>query len=112
MKILLILRKLTTIFLIFYISINKSQIFSKLTSISCIFLSNNSFLFIPYLKSYLLILLNVRNSENQTYNSAIIGDGYGNHGRAKRVIYRYKNYTMQEQLTWRKKINSLHTFDA
>ncbi|KAA6317708.1 TonB-dependent receptor SusC, partial [termite gut metagenome] len=56
--------------------------------------------------------LNVRNSENQTYNSAIIGDGYGNHGRAKRVIYRYKNYTMQEQLTWRKKINSLHTFDA
>ncbi|KAA6308665.1 TonB-dependent receptor SusC, partial [termite gut metagenome] len=42
----------------------------------------------------------------------MIGDGYGNHGRAKRVIYRYKNYTMQEQLTWRKKINSLHTFDA
>ncbi|KAA6308610.1 hypothetical protein EZS27_039756 [termite gut metagenome] len=62
MKILLILKKLTIIFLIFYISINKSQIFSMLISITCIFLSNNSFLFIPYLKFNLLILLNVHNS--------------------------------------------------
>lgn len=44
--------------------------------------------------------LNVRNSENRTYNSAVIGDGKGNHGRTKREIYRYKNYTFQQQLNW------------
>lgn len=44
--------------------------------------------------------LSVRNSENRTYNNAIIGDGAGNEGRAKRIINRYKNYTMQQQLNW------------
>lgn len=44
--------------------------------------------------------LNVRNNDNHTYNSAVIGDGKGNNGRAKKVIYRYKNYTVQEQLRW------------
>lgn len=44
--------------------------------------------------------LNVRNSENRTYNNAIIGDGAGNEGRTKRIIYRYKNYTFQQQLNW------------
>jgi len=44
--------------------------------------------------------LNVRNSDNQTYNSAVIGDGKGSGGRAKKVTYRYKNYTIQEQLRW------------
>lgn len=44
--------------------------------------------------------LNVRTSENQTYDSAVIGDGKGNNGRAKRVRYRRKNYTAQELLTW------------
>ena len=44
--------------------------------------------------------LNVRNNDNHTYNSAIIGDGKGNNGRAKKVVYRYKNYTVQEQLRW------------
>lgn len=44
--------------------------------------------------------LSVRNSENRQYNNAIIGDGAGNEGRAKREIYRYKNYTMQQQLNW------------
>ena len=44
--------------------------------------------------------LNVRNSDNHTYNSAVIGDGKGNGGRAKKVVYRYKNYTVQEQLRW------------
>lgn len=44
--------------------------------------------------------LNVRNNENRTYNSALIGDGKGNNGRTKRTIYRYKNYTFQQQLNW------------
>lgn len=48
--------------------------------------------------------LNVRNNENRTYNSALIGDGKGNNGRTKRTIYRYKNYTFQQQLNWN------HTF--
>jgi TonB-linked SusC/RagA family outer membrane protein len=46
--------------------------------------------------------LNVRNSENQTYDNAIIGDGAGNGGRAKREIYRYKNYTLQQLLNYGK----------
>ena len=44
--------------------------------------------------------MNVRNNDNQTYNSAVIGDGKGNNGRAKKVSYRYKNYTFQQQLRW------------
>ncbi len=48
--------------------------------------------------------LNVRNQENRTYNSALIGDGKGNNGRTSRTIYRYKNYTFQQQLNYN------HTF--
>lgn len=48
--------------------------------------------------------LNVRNNENRTYNSALIGDGKGNNGRTSRSIYRYKNYTFLQQLNWN------HTF--
>lgn len=62
---------------------------------------------IKFLKDFTFTLkgdLNVRNTENRTYDNAIIGDGAGNDGRAKRVIYRYKNYTVQQQLDWK------HTF--
>ncbi len=45
--------------------------------------------------------LNLRNSENRSYNSALIGDGKGNNGRAARNNYRYKNYTFQQLLNWR-----------
>lgn len=55
--------------------------------------------------------LNVRNSRNETYNSAIIGDGKGSDGRAKRVEYNYKNYTFQQQLAWRHEYG-LHSIDA
>ena len=44
--------------------------------------------------------LNLRNSENRSYNSAYIGDGKGNGGRAARNNYRYKNYTFQQLLNW------------
>jgi len=56
-----------------------------------------------FLKDFTLTIkgdLNVRNSDNQTYNSAVIGDGKGSSGRAKKVTYRYKNFTIQEQLRW------------
>lgn len=55
--------------------------------------------------------LNVRNSSNQTYNSAIIGDGKGNDGRGKRVDYRYKNYQFQQQLHWAHEYG-VHSIDA
>ena len=44
--------------------------------------------------------INTRNSRNHTYNSAVIGDGKGSDGRAKREEYSYKNYTFQQQLEW------------
>ncbi len=44
--------------------------------------------------------INLRNQEKRTYNNATIGDGKGNSGRTKREIYRYKNYTFQQQLNW------------
>lgn len=62
-----------------------------------------AFMDIKFLKDFTFTVkgdLNVRNSENQTYNNATIGDGKGNGGRAKRVRYRYKNYTVQELLSW------------
>ncbi|MFV0605384.1 MAG: SusC/RagA family TonB-linked outer membrane protein [Niabella sp.] len=46
--------------------------------------------------------LSLRNSEDQSYDNAIIGDGQGNHGRASRTLYRYKTYTFQQQLNWRR----------
>ena len=44
--------------------------------------------------------LNVRNSINKTYNSAVIGDGKGNNGRGKREEYVYKNWQLAEHLRW------------
>ena len=55
--------------------------------------------------------LNLRNSRNETYNSAIIGNGKGSDGRAKREEYNYKNYTFQQQLAWRHEYG-LHSIDA
>ena len=55
--------------------------------------------------------MNVRNNDNFTYNNAIIGDGKGSEGRAKKVVYRYKNYTVQEQLRWNHQYGD-HTVSA
>lgn len=68
-------------------------------------LNGQAYLDINFLKDFTLTLkgdLNVRNSEQQTYNNAIIGDGAGNAGRARREIYRYKNYTVQQLLNYGK----------
>lgn len=55
--------------------------------------------------------LNLRNTKNNTYNNAIIGDGKGNTGRAKYVAYLYKNYTVQEQLRWNRQFGD-HMVDV
>ena len=48
--------------------------------------------------------VNYRNSQERTYNNAIIGDGSGNHGRTSRTEYNYKIYTFRQQLLWQKHI--------
>lgn len=55
--------------------------------------------------------LGLRNSRNETYNSAVIGDGVGSEGRARRSEYSYKNYTFQQQLAWRHQYGK-HSIDA
>lgn len=54
--------------------------------------------------------INLRNSENQSYDNPTIGNGAGQ-GRAKRIHYRYKNFTFQQQLMWNKKIKD-HSIDV
>lgn len=55
---------------------------------------------------------NTRTDENDIYENAIIGDGAGNNGRAGYTDYRYKNYTVQEQLYWRHVFNDKHDIDV
>ena len=55
--------------------------------------------------------LNVRNTSNQEYSNAEIGDGKGEQGRGKRIDYRYKNYTFQQQLHWNHEYG-VHSIDA
>jgi TonB-linked SusC/RagA family outer membrane protein len=55
---------------------------------------------------------NTRISENDIYENAIIGDGAGNNGRAGYTDYRYKNYTIQEQLYWEHVYNDKHSIDV
>ena len=44
--------------------------------------------------------MNLRNSVNKSYDSAVIGDGKGNGGRGSRTEYLYKNWAFQQQLRW------------
>lgn len=76
-------------------------------------LGSQAFVDFEFLKDFKFSIkgdISVRNSENQTYNNATIGDGAGNKGRASRTFYRYKNYTFQQQLTWKKEFG-LHNID-
>lgn len=77
-------------------------------------LNSTAFLDIKFLKDFTFSVkadISLRNDENQGYNNAIIGDGQGNKGRAKREIYNYKNYTFQQQLTWAKEFDK-HNVDV
>ena len=44
--------------------------------------------------------MNLRSSVNQSYDSAVIGDGKGNGGRGSRNEYQYKTWSFQQQLRW------------
>ena len=55
--------------------------------------------------------LNTRTNSENSYDSAVIGDGKGNSGRGKRVDYRYKNYAFQQQLHWSHEYG-VHSVDA
>lgn len=46
--------------------------------------------------------MSIQNSEDRKYENAIIGDGSGTNGRARRDIYKYKTYTAQQLLNWNK----------
>lgn len=55
--------------------------------------------------------INTRNNRLEGYESAIIGDGKGSNGRAKRTEYSYKNYTFQQQIGWEHDYGK-HNIDA
>ncbi len=77
-------------------------------------MQGQAFADIMFLRDFTFTLkgdLNLRNSENQTYNNAIIGDGQGNKGRASRELYRYKMYTFQQQLNWKRSFD-MHNVDV
>lgn len=68
-------------------------------------LDGQAYVDIMFLKDFKFTLkgqLYNSNSENRSYDNSIVGDGAGSNGRAKRELYRYKNYTIQEQLSWSK----------
>ncbi len=75
--------------------------------------TGNAWFNINFLKDFdfkMLFDYSLRNSENRTYNNAIIGDGAGNGGRASRSIYRYTTFTAQQILSWNKTIGDMHNF--
>ena len=77
-------------------------------------LNGQLFADIKFLKDFTFSLkgdLSLRNSEEQTYNNAEIGDGAGSNGRASRTLYRYKTWTFQQQLTWQHAFGE-HNVDA
>lgn len=76
-------------------------------------LGSQAFVDIDFLKDFKFVVkadVSLRNTENQTYDNASIGDGKGNKGRASRTWYRYKNYTFQQQLMYNKEFG-MHNLD-
>jgi TonB-linked SusC/RagA family outer membrane protein len=53
--------------------------------------------------------VSLQNSERQRYQNPEIGDGMGT-GRASKDVRRYKNYTLQQMLTWNKAFDK-HNID-
>ena len=74
-------------------------------------LGSNAYVNVGFLRDFNFIVkgdASIRNSENRTYDNAIIGDGSGNNGRAARTMYRYLNYTGMQQLTWDRDFDKHH----
>lgn len=55
--------------------------------------------------------LNLIKNRQDTYDSAIIGDGAANNGRMGYTAYDYRAYTLQEQLRWGRTFNGKHNID-
>ncbi|MDD2426375.1 MAG: SusC/RagA family TonB-linked outer membrane protein [Bacteroidales bacterium] len=75
-------------------------------------ISGQAFADISFLNGFTLSIkgdINLRNQERQRYQNPIIGDGMGV-GRANKTIYRYKNYTFQQILTWNREFGP-HNID-
>lgn len=75
-------------------------------------LSSQAYLELKFLKDFTFAVkgdFSLRNSENHTYYTSIIGDAKGE-GAAYRTFYRYINYTFQQQLTWAKEFGN-HSID-
>lgn len=82
--------------------------FSKLS------LDGTAFTEINFLKDFTFTIkgnYQLANSQERTYNNAILGDGKGSNGRASRTIYKYKTYNFQQQLVWKKTFGNLHNVD-
>jgi TonB-linked SusC/RagA family outer membrane protein len=74
-------------------------------------LGSNAYVNVKFLRDFNFIVkgdVSIRNSEQRTYNNAIIGDGSGNGGRTARYMYRYLNYTAMQQLTWDRDFDKHH----
>lgn len=69
---------------------------------------------ISFLNDFVLSIkgnLNNRNQSRKTYNNAIVGDGAGQ-GRMGQTDYRYRNYLVQQLLTWNHEFDGVHHVDA
>ena len=56
--------------------------------------------------------MNNRNSQNKTYNNAILGDGAGSDGRMAQISYYWNNSLVQELLTWKRTFNDIHQVEV
>lgn len=75
-------------------------------------LASQAFADIKFLNGFTFTLrgdVSLRNSERQRYQNPLIGDGMGT-GRAMKTNERYKNYTLQQMLTWSREFNE-HSID-
>jgi len=77
-------------------------------------MEGSAYINIMFLKDFKFTVkgdMNIRNSSEQVYNNALIGDGAGNNGRIGRYDYAYNEYTFQEQLYWNRLFNEKHHVD-
>ena len=78
-------------------------------------LDANAYVDITFFKDFVFTVrgnMNNRNTQRQTYNSALVGDGKGSNGRMSETDYRYQNYMFQQLLAWKHTFNGVHNVDA
>ncbi|MCL2727026.1 MAG: SusC/RagA family TonB-linked outer membrane protein [Bacteroidales bacterium] len=78
-------------------------------------LNTTAYIEINFLKDFVFTVkgnVNNRFNQNKTYNSALVGDGKGSNGRTSETNQRYREYTFQQLLTWKRTFNGVHSVDA